>query len=141
MFKRFGLGDIVIKLDIDELEIGRMYDSVEDKYIFFYRFGWHGIEPCKLKKSEARNALDLYVNGDDDTKGELDRRFGKKYMEMLMNEYLSLNYLEENSKQCPKCCAKIEVSVDCCFYVRFRFIATLFTPMCRRCLFPLLIMP
>ncbi|XP_042872795.1 E3 ubiquitin-protein ligase RNF14-like isoform X2 [Penaeus japonicus] len=85
------------------------------KFVFcgLCRFGWHGIEPCKLKKSEARNALDLYVNGDDDTKGELDRRFGKKYMEMLMNEYLSLNYLEENSKQCPKCCAKIEKISGC----------------------------
>lgn len=89
-------------------------------YIFCHRFGWHGIEPCKLKKTEARQALDLYVSGDADAKRELERRFGKKYMELLMNEYLSLNYLEENSKQCPKCCAKIEVSLCCC-YLKIKF--------------------
>lgn len=105
------------------------------KFVFcgLCRFGWHGIEPCKLKKTEARQALDLYVSGDADAKRELERRFGKKYMELLMNEYLSLNYLEENSKQCPKCCAKIE-KIDGCNKMTCQQCSNYFCWLCNKLL-------
>lgn len=54
--------------------------------------------------------MEIYINGTEDQKKLLEDQYGKKYLCSLRDEYLSLNYLEENSKRCPKCRAKIEVS-------------------------------
>lgn len=85
------------------------------KFVFcgICRFGWHGIEPCRLKHSESKKIMEIYINGTEDQKKLLEDQYGKKYLCSLRDEYLSLNYLEENSKRCPKCRAKIEKMDGC----------------------------
>ena len=63
-----------------------------------------------MKHSESKKIMDVYINGREDQKKLLEEQYGKKYLCSLRDEYLSMNYLEENSKRCPKCLAKIEVS-------------------------------
>lgn len=85
------------------------------KFVFcgLCRFGWHGIEPCRLKHSESRKIIEVYINGNEADKKILEEQYGRKYLCTLRDEYLSMNYLEENSKQCPRCSAKIE-KIDGC---------------------------
>ncbi|KAK8738812.1 hypothetical protein OTU49_003686 [Cherax quadricarinatus] len=85
------------------------------KFVFcgICRFGWHGVDPCRLKHSESRRIMETYINGDESERGALEEQYGKKYLSMLRDEYLSMNYLDENSKQCPRCRAKIE-KIDGC---------------------------
>ncbi|XP_045622435.2 E3 ubiquitin-protein ligase RNF14 isoform X1 [Procambarus clarkii] len=85
------------------------------KFVFcgICRFGWHGVDPCRLKHSESRKIMEIYINGDESEKQALEGQYGKKYLTVLKEEYLSMNYLEENSKKCPRCNAKIE-KIDGC---------------------------
>ncbi|KAG7154428.1 E3 ubiquitin-protein ligase RNF14-like, partial [Homarus americanus] len=80
------------------------------KFVFcgICRFGWHGVDPCRLKHSESRKIMELYINGEESERKLLEDQYGKKYLSLLQDEYLSLNYLEKNSKKCPRCQAKIE---------------------------------
>lgn len=54
--------------------------------------------------------MEIYINGSENEKKVLEDQYGKKYLCTLRDEFLTLNYLEENSKRCPKCLIKIEVS-------------------------------
>ncbi|XP_042207502.1 E3 ubiquitin-protein ligase RNF14-like [Homarus americanus] len=85
------------------------------KFVFcgICRFGWHGVDPCRLKHSESRKIMELYINGEESERKLLEDQYGKKYLSLLQDEYLSLNYLEKNSKKCPRCQAKIE-KIDGC---------------------------
>ncbi|MCL4126310.1 UNVERIFIED_CONTAM: hypothetical protein GTU68_051513 [Idotea baltica] len=76
----------------------------------FCRFGWHGLEKCKFRNGEAKKVLDKYMNGTEEEKQHLEDRFGKKYLSVMVEEYLSSNYMHENAKECPRCRANIEVS-------------------------------
>ena len=74
-----------------------------------FRFGYHGVEPCRMKAGEAKDILMSYRDGDEMTRQQLESRYGKKYLKKLDEEFMSMNYLNENSKPCPRCTAKIEV--------------------------------
>ncbi|KAA0201522.1 hypothetical protein HAZT_HAZT005410 [Hyalella azteca] len=77
------------------------------------RFGTHGKEPCKLKNSETKRVLEEYSKGDDATKARLEERYGRKYLQKLQQELLSMNYISNNAKRCPKCSANIEKMDGC----------------------------
>ncbi|XP_066960250.1 E3 ubiquitin-protein ligase RNF14-like isoform X1 [Macrobrachium rosenbergii] len=85
------------------------------KFVFcgLCRFGWHGVEPCRLRKGELKDIMESYLNGDQEVKRGLEERYGRKYINNLKDEYLSMSYLEQNSKSCPKCGAKIEKVNGC----------------------------
>ncbi|CAL4197407.1 unnamed protein product, partial [Meganyctiphanes norvegica] len=85
------------------------------KFVFcsLCRFGWHGIEPCKLKQSEATKVLEKYINGEPDEKKQMEDIYGRKYLLKLKDEFLSMKFIEANSQTCPKCSSKIE-KIDGC---------------------------
>ncbi|XP_050712312.1 E3 ubiquitin-protein ligase RNF14-like [Eriocheir sinensis] len=76
-------------------------------------FSWHGVNPCRLRHSESKKIMEIYINGTEDEKKVLENQYGKKYLCGLRDEFLSLCYLEENSKRCPKCLIKIEKRDGC----------------------------
>ncbi|KAB7502557.1 E3 ubiquitin-protein ligase RNF14 [Armadillidium nasatum] len=77
------------------------------------RFGWHGYEKCKLKNSEARKILEKYREGTEEEKRILEDRYGKKYLSVMVEEYLSSTYMENNAKDCPRCRSHIEKTDGC----------------------------
>ncbi|XP_076045038.1 E3 ubiquitin-protein ligase RNF14-like [Oratosquilla oratoria] len=74
---------------------------------------WHGLEPCRLRGTEARQILATYVSGDQSIRQSLEDRYGKKYLRSLENDYLTLEYLKDNSKNCPHCRAPVEKKDGC----------------------------
>ncbi|KAK7082050.1 E3 ubiquitin-protein ligase rnf14 [Halocaridina rubra] len=101
------------------------------KFVFcgLCRFGWHGIEPCRIRKGELRDIMEVYLNGSLDIKQGMEDRYGKKYLTTLKDEYLSLSYLEANSKSCPKCGAKIE-KIDGCNKMTCQYCSIYFCWLC-----------
>uniref|UniRef100_A0A2P2I4I4 RBR-type E3 ubiquitin transferase n=1 Tax=Hirondellea gigas TaxID=1518452 RepID=A0A2P2I4I4_9CRUS len=77
------------------------------------RYGDHGLNPCRMKAGEARRVLDEYINGNSATRKRLETRFGKSYLTKLSNELLTMEYISENAKQCPRCSRNIEKSDGC----------------------------
>ena len=51
-----------------------------------------------------------YINGDDGEKKDMERRYGKKQLEMLVDDIQTASWMGQHSKQCPHCKAHIEVS-------------------------------
>ncbi|KAG0719695.1 E3 ubiquitin-protein ligase RNF14 [Chionoecetes opilio] len=107
------------------------------KFVFcgICRFGWHGVEPCRLKHSESKKIMELYIHGSENEKKHLEDQYGKKYLCNLRDEYLSLNYLEENSKKCPKCLTKIE-KIDGCNKMTCQRCSIFFCWLCMTILHP-----
>lgn len=96
------------------------------------RYGDHGREPCKLNNAETKRVLQEYTEGDSDTKARLEDRYGKKYLQKLQQEMLSMAYMSTRAKKCPKCSANIEVLLsgfdrnylefECLIAIAFQFL-------------------
>lgn len=101
------------------------------KFVFcgLCRFGWHGVEPCRVRKGELREIMEAYLNGSYEIRRGLEERYGKKYINNIKDEYLSMSYLEENSKSCPKCGAKIE-KIDGCNKMTCQYCSIYFCWLC-----------
>lgn len=49
------------------------------------------------------------MEASDDQKKELEKRFGKKQLQILVENSMSENWISTNSQTCPNCNAAIEV--------------------------------
>ncbi|XP_065557286.1 E3 ubiquitin-protein ligase RNF14-like isoform X2 [Artemia franciscana] len=74
---------------------------------------FHGVEPCKYKNVGERDMFKLYRDACGDEKLDLEKRYGKKQLQNLVERVLSEDWIEEFSKACPHCKAKIEKSDGC----------------------------
>jgi len=54
-----------------------------------------------------------YINGDDGEKKDMERRYGKKQLEMLVDDIQTASWMGQHSKQCPHCKAHIEKQDGC----------------------------
>jgi uncharacterized protein with PIN domain len=59
--------------------------------------------------AEKMKLFDDYINGDDITKENMEKRYGKKQLIIMVNEIQAETWIGQNSKQCPHCNAPIEV--------------------------------
>lgn len=81
----------------------------------FCNYTYHGYEPCRLFKNddEKKSLLDRYRNGTEAEKEEMEKRYGKDKLRRELDSLLSQTWIENFSKACPKCNAKIE-KIDGC---------------------------
>lgn len=79
------------------------------------RRSYHGVAPCRLLNEEKRKLYEKYVNGAPDVKAELEKKYGAKQIQSLVAELDSEAWLDEYSKLCPRCNARIEVSASSTF--------------------------
>lgn len=52
-----------------------------------------------------------YINASDLEKTAMERRYGKKQLETLVDDIQTASWMGKNSKQCPHCKAHIEVTL------------------------------
>ncbi|CAG0914197.1 unnamed protein product [Notodromas monacha] len=74
---------------------------------------YHGVEPCNLLNEEKRKLYEAYVNGTQEVKRHLEKKYGLKQIQSVVAELDSESWLDENSKRCPRCNARIEKSGGC----------------------------
>ncbi|BES94183.1 IBR [Nesidiocoris tenuis] len=85
------------------------------RYAFcvYCKRAYHGVEPCRMKSAEVKRIVDEYQKGDSATRANLEKRYGRAQIQGFVNDMLSSDWIETNSKNCPKCDASIEKSEGC----------------------------
>ncbi|OXU22387.1 hypothetical protein TSAR_005079 [Trichomalopsis sarcophagae] len=82
-------------------------------FCIFCKAVYHGIEPCKVNTVEKKNLVKEYQEATDERKAELEQRYGKKQLQVLVENTMSENWIHRNSQSCPHCNAAIEKSDGC----------------------------
>ena len=77
------------------------------------KFTFHGVSPCVFKPNEVRRLKMEYENATEAEKLFLERRYGKNRIRRMIDEFISEEWLVDNSKTCPRCNAHIQKSEGC----------------------------
>uniref|UniRef100_A0A0A9XDL8 RBR-type E3 ubiquitin transferase n=1 Tax=Lygus hesperus TaxID=30085 RepID=A0A0A9XDL8_LYGHE len=85
------------------------------RYVFcvFCRRAYHGVEFCRMKSVEMKKIVQEYQEGDAAVKSRLEKRYGAAQIRRFINDMLSDDWIQTNSKNCPNCEASIEKSDGC----------------------------
>ncbi|KAK1161195.1 E3 ubiquitin-protein ligase RNF14-like isoform X1 [Acipenser oxyrinchus oxyrinchus] len=85
------------------------------KYAFctLCKLAYHGVSPCSTTAEQLRGLRDEYLGSTDEGKKFLEQRFGKRVIQKAVEESHSQDWLEKNSKACPRCGTHIQ-KVDGC---------------------------
>ena len=79
----------------------------------FCKHTYHGVSPCEIKGDNLRKLTEEYSAASSAEKELLEKRFGKRQLQKLMDEVVSEEWLNSNAKQCPSCKASIQ-KIDGC---------------------------
>ena len=83
----------------------------EDRIYFRHCFNGITFHLCFLHVlDEVLKLKREWESADEEKKLFLEKRYGKKIIRQVVEESYSLQWLEEFSKQCPKCKTNIQVS-------------------------------
>ncbi|XP_072446651.1 E3 ubiquitin-protein ligase RNF14 isoform X2 [Chiloscyllium punctatum] len=74
---------------------------------------YHGISPCRLKAEKLSALRDEYLNADESEKLRLEKSYGRRVLQRAVEELCSQEWLDKNSKPCPRCGTNIQ-KVDGC---------------------------
>lgn len=82
-------------------------------FCIFCKMVYHGIEPCKVYSAQMHQLVTEYQEASNDRKLQLEQRYGKKQLQVLVENTMSENWIKCNSQRCPKCHVQIEKSTGC----------------------------
>eukprot|EP00094_Tigriopus_californicus_P008652 TCALIF_08340-PA protein Name:"Similar to RNF14 E3 ubiquitin-protein ligase RNF14 (Homo sapiens)" AED:0.05 eAED:0.05 QI:59/0.85/1/1/1/1/8/113/640 len=82
-------------------------------FCIYCKAAFHGVEPCKMKSQENMKIIKMYREANPAGKVILEKRYGKRQLTVMVDEFQSLTYLEDNTKRCPKCGTPIQKSEGC----------------------------
>ncbi|XP_048399843.1 E3 ubiquitin-protein ligase RNF14 [Stegostoma tigrinum] len=74
---------------------------------------YHGISPCRLKAEKLSALRDEYLNADEFEKQRLEKSYGRRVLQKAMEELCSQEWLDKNSKPCPRCGTNIQKVNGC----------------------------
>ncbi|XP_072002202.1 E3 ubiquitin-protein ligase RNF14-like isoform X1 [Engystomops pustulosus] len=74
---------------------------------------FHGLSPCKVTAEKLVALREEYLAADDEGKKFLEKRYGKRVIQKAVEEMESMEWLEQNSKCCPRCGTHIQ-KIDGC---------------------------
>ncbi|KAF7407221.1 hypothetical protein HZH66_001758 [Vespula vulgaris] len=85
------------------------------QYVFcvYCKMVYHGIEPCKVNSAEKQQLVKEYQAASDNTRLQMETKYGKRQLQMLVENTMSENWIDVNSRHCPRCNAAIEKSDGC----------------------------
>ncbi|XP_075712669.1 E3 ubiquitin-protein ligase RNF14-like isoform X2 [Rhinoderma darwinii] len=74
---------------------------------------FHGVSPCKVTSEKLISLRGEYLAADEAGKKFLEKRYGKRIIQKAVEEMESMDWLEQNSKCCPRCGTHIQ-KIDGC---------------------------
>ncbi|XP_063784220.1 E3 ubiquitin-protein ligase RNF14 isoform X2 [Pseudophryne corroboree] len=74
---------------------------------------YHGVSPCKVTAEKLILLRTEYLDADDDGKKFLEKRYGKRVIQKAVEEMESREWLDQNSKCCPRCGTHIQKVEGC----------------------------
>ncbi|XP_039308043.1 E3 ubiquitin-protein ligase RNF14 isoform X1 [Solenopsis invicta] len=81
-------------------------------FCIYCRKMYHGQEPCEMTSAETIILIEKYKNSNDKEKKMLEKKYGKRQMQSI-EKYLTTEYLQDNTKNCPKCHSFVSKSEGC----------------------------
>ncbi|KAK1134306.1 hypothetical protein K0M31_012083 [Melipona bicolor] len=100
----------LIKNDDDTLAICSKCDYT---FCTYCNKVYHGVEPCAMSLNSTLKLIEEYEKSNKDKKKLLQAKYGRKQLQIVVEKYLTTEYLKENSKACPNCSTMIE-KIDGC---------------------------
>lgn len=82
-------------------------------FCLFCRMVYHGVQPCRLRPGEQRAIREEYLSANAATKQAMEKRYGRRTLQLLVDESLTQDWMQENSKRCPHCSIAIEKQDGC----------------------------
>lgn len=82
-------------------------------FCLYCRMVYHGVQPCRLKPGEQRAIRDEYLSATPAGKQAMEKRYGKRTLQLLVDESLTQDWMQQNSKKCPHCSISIEKQDGC----------------------------
>ncbi|XP_076673803.1 E3 ubiquitin-protein ligase RNF14-like isoform X1 [Andrena cerasifolii] len=64
---------------------------------------YHGASPCTVSAYEATKLIQDYQSGNQQQKRLLEKRHGRKQIQIIVEKHLTVEYLNKNAKACPSC--------------------------------------
>ncbi|XP_067951531.1 E3 ubiquitin-protein ligase RNF14-like isoform X2 [Watersipora subatra] len=74
------------------------------------KMSYHGIHPCSIRRGELKEKLD---EADEEELDAFKERYGKAFVESLVNECASYSWIDKNCEPCPVCSCKITKDDGC----------------------------
>ncbi|XP_076289658.1 E3 ubiquitin-protein ligase RNF14-like isoform X2 [Lasioglossum baleicum] len=100
-------------------------------YICDYSFcvycneGYHGAMPCNRALAKKEELIKAYQSNDKHAKQMLAKKYGRRQIQILVEKYLTTEYLKRSSKPCPNCQTMIQKIDGCnkmtCIYCKAHF--------------------
>ncbi|XP_066600300.1 E3 ubiquitin-protein ligase RNF14-like [Prorops nasuta] len=100
-------------------------------FCIYCKMVYHGIETCKVNSVEKQQLIKDYQSASKERREELEQRYGKKRMQMLVENSMTESWMNENSNKCPRCNAAIE-KIDGCNKMVCIICNTYFCWICRQ---------
>ncbi|KAL1419596.1 hypothetical protein MTO96_005091 [Rhipicephalus appendiculatus] len=86
--------------------------SCQFVFCIYCRMAYHGVHPCRSNAGK-RALRDDYLTATPAVKKEMEKRHGKRTLQILVEELLSEDWMQENSRKCPRCGVYIEKQDGC----------------------------
>ncbi|XP_060747342.1 E3 ubiquitin-protein ligase RNF14 [Tachysurus vachellii] len=85
------------------------------QYVFciLCKHAYHGLSHCIPSVDGLHNLPEEYLAASEEEKKFLEQRFGKKVIQRAVEESFSMKWLDENSKNCPRCNMHIQKMQGC----------------------------
>ncbi|CAL8081291.1 unnamed protein product [Orchesella dallaii] len=74
---------------------------------------YHGVEPCRFKDADMKDVFKKYTEGTPEEKQAMVKTYGEKQLKILVENVLSEQWIQKESKSCPHCKVPIEKFEGC----------------------------
>lgn len=84
-------------------------------YVFciYCKHTYHGLSACKINSENCKKLREEYLKADSETKKLMEKRYGRRSIHKLIEESYTHEWLNNNSKMCPRCHSHIEKLDGC----------------------------
>ncbi|XP_046741753.1 E3 ubiquitin-protein ligase RNF14-like isoform X1 [Diprion similis] len=79
----------------------------------FCRKVYHGVAPCTMNSQEQMKLIVEYQTANCEQKKLLEKKYGRKQLQIVVEKHLTNSYLKEYTKPCPNCLAPITKIEGC----------------------------
>ena len=101
-----------VLLEPDSRNMGRC-PGCKLVFCVFCKRTYHGITNCAINNKELLILRNEYLNGNEEVRNALEKKYGKKRLQTVVDEYYTEAWMEKFSKHCPSCKTSIEKINGC----------------------------
>lgn len=82
-------------------------------FCIFCKKASHGVAPCSIKTAEFKKLKDDWEQANEEERSFMEKKFGRKKLQHVLEEVVSDEWVKANSKKCPKCGLSIQKIEGC----------------------------